>query len=74
MVMKELWRHGYKISPGTLYPILHNMERSGYLKSGQILHKAKYRRVYDITEKGRKGLGAASSKIKELFEELIEEK
>jgi len=73
-LMKELGRHGYKISPGTLYPILHNMERSGYLKSEGILHRAKYRRVYEITEKGGKALGATSSKIKELFEELIEEK
>ena len=30
---EELARHGYKISPGTLYPILHGLEKRGYLKS-----------------------------------------
>jgi len=25
--------HGYKISAGTLYPILHGLERKGYLRS-----------------------------------------
>ncbi len=30
---EELARHGYKISPGTLYPILHGLEKRGYLES-----------------------------------------
>jgi len=30
---EELARHGYKMSPGTLYPLLHGLERKGYLKS-----------------------------------------
>lgn len=73
-LMEELGRHGYQISPGTLYPILHGLEKRGLLKSEKRLHQTKYRRVYEITERGCKALGAASSKIKELFEELIEEK
>jgi DNA-binding PadR family transcriptional regulator len=31
--IEELARHGYKVSPGTLYPLLHGLERKGYLRS-----------------------------------------
>jgi len=30
---KELARHGYNVSPGTLYPVLHRLEKEGYLES-----------------------------------------
>ena len=29
----ELARHGFKLSPGTLYPMLHAMQQLGYLRS-----------------------------------------
>lgn len=32
-MIEELERHGYKISPGTLYPVLHGLEEKGYLTS-----------------------------------------
>ena len=32
-MLKELRHHGYDVSPGTLYPILHRMERLGWLQS-----------------------------------------
>ena len=32
-MIEELARHGYKLSPGTLYPMLHAMEEKGYLVS-----------------------------------------
>ncbi|MEE9503189.1 MAG: PadR family transcriptional regulator [Candidatus Aminicenantaceae bacterium] len=73
-LIEELGRHGYKISPGTLYPILHNMEKRGYLTSRKKLHGGKYRRVYRITEEGRSALKAANLKVRELFRELIEGK
>ena len=34
-IIEELGRHGYKLSPGTLYPILHALEYKGYLRSTQ---------------------------------------
>ena len=34
-MLEELARHGYRISPGTLYPILHGLERKGYLRSAE---------------------------------------
>jgi len=73
-LIEELGRHGYKISPGTLYPILHDMEQSGYLVSDKKLHKGKYRRIYRITDEGRLALKAANAKVRELFKELIEGK
>ncbi|MGH2415538.1 MAG: PadR family transcriptional regulator, partial [Microcystaceae cyanobacterium] len=32
-IIEELARHGYKLSAGTLYPILHELEHKGYLTS-----------------------------------------
>src|SRR6185437_8021383 len=32
-MIEELARHGYRLSPGTLYPILHGLERKGYLRA-----------------------------------------
>ena len=45
-MIRELDRHGYELSPGTLYPILHNLERQGYLISGKKLIKGKFRKYY----------------------------
>ena len=73
-LIEELGRHGYKISPGTLYPILHSMEKRGYLISDKKLHKGKYRRIYRITDEGGSALVAANAKVRELFKELIEER
>jgi len=32
-MIRELETHGYHLSPGTLYPILHGLERDGFLES-----------------------------------------
>ena len=31
-MIRELRRHGYRIGPGTLYPLLHRMEQRGCLR------------------------------------------
>ena len=71
---EELARHGYKISPGTLYPLLHRLETKGYLRSRVQRDGRTFRRVYRATPLGRKALSAAKSKVRELFSELIEGK
>ena len=71
-MIEELGRHGYRISPGSLYPILHGLERKGYLKSRPQTHGRSQRRVYRATAAGRKALKTATSKVRELFHELIE--
>lgn len=71
-MMKELARHGYSLSPGTLYPILHEMERDGLLQSKKVVVNGKVRKVYRITEKGLKMLEMAKKRVKELFSEVME--
>jgi DNA-binding PadR family transcriptional regulator len=71
-IIEELGRHGYKLSAGTLYPILHGLERRGYLKSKQEREGKRSRRTYRATPKGRKALEAAKVKVRELFGELFE--
>lgn len=72
-MMEELERHGYSVSPGTIYPILHEMEREGLLKSRKVVVGGKVRRMYRITEKGQELLEDARKKVKELFDEIMEE-
>lgn len=71
-IMEELRRHGYRLSPGTLYPMLHAMEEAGYLRSRSCIVDGKARRNYLITAKGRGALAAAKEKVRELFGELFE--
>lgn len=72
-MIEELGRHGYRMSAGTLYPILHGMEAKGYLKSAlKRTPDGRRRRVYRITAAGRRALDAAKVKVQELFGELFE--
>lgn len=70
-LIEELSRHGYKLSPGTLYPILHSLEKEKYLKCHQETIEGKKRKYYKTTPKGKKALIEAKEKIKELIEEVI---
>lgn len=72
-IMEELRRHGYSLSAGTLYPMLHSMEEKGYLRSTSRIVDGKTRRNYLITAKGRGALSAAKEKVRELFGELFED-
>ena len=71
---EELARHGYRISPGTLYPLLHGLERKGYLRGTEQRDGKSRRKVYRATPLGRRSLAAAKLKVRELFSELIEGK
>jgi PadR family transcriptional regulator, regulatory protein PadR len=71
-MMEELARHGYRISPGSLYPLLHGLEKKGYLNSKEQRKGKSLRKVYRATPLGRKALKAARSKVLELLRELIE--
>lgn len=72
-IIEELARHGYKLSAGTLYPILHGLEKRGYLSSSEKRNGRQFRRVYRATSKGRTALRQAKGKVRELFGELFEE-
>lgn len=70
---EELKQHGYRIGPGTLYPLLHGMERDGYLRSRSTRVDGRVVRAYRATRKGRTALANAKARLQELFHELIEE-
>lgn len=72
-LIEELTRHGYKLSPGTLYPLLQGLERKGYLRSTQELERGRIRRVYRATPQGRRALRQGKQRVKELFGELFED-
>jgi PadR family transcriptional regulator, regulatory protein PadR len=71
-MIKELDRHGYRISPGSLYPLLSRLEAKGYLRASQERKGKSLRKVYRATREGRNALVAAKSKIRELFQEIVE--
>jgi DNA-binding PadR family transcriptional regulator len=70
--IEELKKHGYDISPGTLYPILHSLEEDNLLESHQETVGGKVRKYYKITLEGRSALNEAKEKIKELVSEVME--
>lgn len=72
-LIEELRRHGYALSPGTLYPLLHRLERQGYLRSRRVRDGKHVRRVYRATARGRRALATARERVRELFGELFED-
>ncbi len=72
-MMGELGHHGYRVGPGTLYPLLHGLERAGLLKSLEDPRGAHRRRLYKITAAGRRALEKARVKVDELHDELHQE-
>ena len=72
-MIEELGRHGYRLSPGTLYPILHDLADAGYLACENEVVDGKRRRNYRATRKGERLLRDARAKLRELFREVVEE-
>ena len=72
-MIEELARHGYRLSPGTLYPLLDGLEKRGLLRSSRKLVDGRFRRVYRATPAGRKALKTAKHRVQELFGELFED-
>jgi DNA-binding PadR family transcriptional regulator len=70
-MIDELARHGYRLSPGTLYPMLHKMRRDGYLTMREARQGRTVRRLYAITTKGRDGLRVAKKQIEEFKGEAM---
>ncbi len=70
-MIAELRRHGYEIGPGTMYPLLHRLERKGYLRSKQERSGSRYRKIYRITPSGRRALSLARRRVRELFGEMF---
>lgn len=71
-MLQELRRHGYDLSPGTLYPILHRMEQLGWLRcEGDHPKGSRTRKEYSLTVKGQEILTLLRKQVEELYEEVI---
>jgi PadR family transcriptional regulator PadR len=71
-MIEELQRHGYVLSPGTLYPVLHGLARDGYLSREDRNVDGKVRKYYTITAAGQRALNEARGRIRELVDEVLE--
>ncbi|MCL7746219.1 PadR family transcriptional regulator [Halalkalibacter alkaliphilus] len=71
-MLEELREHGYDMSAGTLYPILHKMEADGLLVKEERKIEGKIRKYYSTTAKGDTVLNEARAKAFELFKEIKE--
>jgi PadR family transcriptional regulator, regulatory protein PadR len=73
-VLTELRRHGYEISPGTLYPLLHRLERHGWLKCRRSRGAGpRARKDYRLTSAGQEALVQVREQLSELYREVIVE-
>jgi PadR family transcriptional regulator PadR len=70
-MIEELSRHGYRLSPGTLYPIFRGLEDAGFLRSEPVVVEGKVRKYYRITAAGRRALEEFKAKIRELVGEAL---
>jgi DNA-binding PadR family transcriptional regulator len=68
----ELGRHGYRISPGTLYPALHQLEDQGLLRSRETVEEGRMVRCYVATSAGRAALEDLRVALRELAREVLE--
>jgi PadR family transcriptional regulator PadR len=72
-LMDELARHGYRLSPGTLYPLLHSLEKGGYLTCEKKIIHGKVRKYYTATANGVRLLAEGKQKAVELLDEISPE-
>lgn len=72
-MIAELARHGYRLSPGTLYPLLHSLKEEGYLAREDRVVEGRVRKYYVITRAGRMALQEARQQIAELVHEVLQE-
>ena len=72
-LIKELKRHGYNLSPGTLYPTLAKMQESGLLICECRTVQHKQRKYYRITRAGEELLDEVKGKLEELYDEIVKE-
>jgi DNA-binding PadR family transcriptional regulator len=70
-MMEELARHGYDVGSGTLYPLLHQLQKAGYLSVHTQVVEGKQRRYYRATAAGRAALDEAKVKLRELVAEVL---
>lgn len=70
-MMEELREHGYRLSPGTMYPLLRRLQADGLLSMAAEVVDGKQRKYYTITRKGRVALEGIKPKLTELVGEVL---
>src|SRR5580692_412841 len=68
-MLEELLKHGYRLSPGTLYPMLSRMAQRGWLRSAEP-KRSKAARVYRLTPRGHDVLNRLRDSLDELYQEV----
>ena len=68
-MLHELHHHGYRLSPGTLYPLLARLATRGWLRASEP-ERPKGPRVYRLTPAGRKVLARLREALDELYDEV----
>jgi len=72
-ISAELERHGYRLSPGTLYPVLHSLDDANFLVREDRVVGGKVRKYYRTTPLGEQALDEARGKIRELVDEIMDD-
>ena len=72
-IIGELGRHGYRLGPGTIYPLLHSMERRGWLEVRIEIVQGRRRKIYTATAEGRRAIKLARLRVRELYDEMFED-
>ena len=72
-ISAELERHGYRLSPGTLYPVLHSLDDANLVEREDRVVGGKVRKYYRTTPLGEQALEEARSKILELVNEIMDD-
>jgi len=71
-VLRELRRHGYEVSPGTLYPMLARMEQRGWLRCRVDPDGGpRAKKEYSLTKKGQEVLSLLCRQVEELHREVV---
>lgn len=70
-MLEELREHGYRVGPGTLYPVLHAMHSARYLTVKSVTVDGKVRKYYRATARGRAALQQMRARLQELSRELF---
>ena len=71
-MLLELRKHGFRLSPGTLYPLLARMEGHGWLRARKEPGAGKKaRRYYRLTPKGKRVLKLIRRQVDEMHREVV---
>jgi PadR family transcriptional regulator PadR len=68
---KALHALGYQISPGSLYPLLHALEKSALLSSRIRVARGRMRKYYELSAEGHLCLAGLRRELRDLVQSVI---